>query len=328
MLFSGKKPKVHIMIKDHVIRFVVTTQPSLMAIKSYGERYLPPGVIREGKIIERETLFMILLEIVNDYKLRGLNVFFCVPDDHVVIRKMTIPSNIPEDEIKGYIYLEMGETIHLPFDDPQFDFSICNKSDAGTDIIMIASSGKMIEEYADVLKETKLKPVVADISSLSLYRLLEELQILKLNEHMMLIQIDIRSINVTIFHEDIPLFTRHQRLNLDHELWEVVKDDRSHQTLKWMGQIEEIDGQIQEVITELDRMMSFYRFSVNQGRAGVTKILLSGDNPELPRIANLIKAAIEIPVEEIPSSTAKTKTGKELPIRFHEVVGLSLKKQI
>lgn len=328
-MFTKKKQKVHLIIKDHLFRFVETTQPNLQEIKSFGERYLPSGVIREGKIIERETLIMILSEVINDQRLRGRSVQFCVPDAYVVVRKLNIPSDIPEDEIKGFLFLEIGETIHLPFDDALFDFSIINHADQGTEIVLVASPRNIVEDYISVIKEAKLKPIVADLSSLSIYRLLKSLDISDLfQEHLMLIQFDIRSVNVTIFHQDIPQFTRHLKMNLEHEKWEVDRGENDDVIFKWTGDPNDVDGQLQEIMTEIERLLSFYRFSVNKGRSGVTKLFLTGDYPNMTELVNRMARIVDVPVEQLPASIAITRSGEYIPTRYYELVGLSLKQGV
>ncbi|WP_102345401.1 type IV pilus biogenesis protein PilM [Bacillus sp. Marseille-P3661] len=327
-MFTKKNHKIHIVIKDHVFRFIESTQANLESLQTYGERYLPPGVIREGKIIERETLTMILSEIIDELKLRGRKVQFFVPDAYVVIRKIQIPVDIPDDEIMGYLFLELGESIHLPFEDPQFDYSIVQKGEEQTEIVLVASQRNLIEEYATVLRDIKLKPIVVDVSSLSVYRLLHTLKMVDQDEHLMLLQFDIQAVNVTIFHQDIPQFTRHLKLNLDHDLWEVKKSEDGIQKLFWIGEQEEIDGQIQDIVTEVDRMLNFYRYSVNQGRVGVSKILLTGDYPKLDYVVSILKKSVDLSVEQLSEAATSTRSGAEIPMRFHELVGLALKSEV
>lgn len=327
-MFPSNKHKVHLVIKDHVFRFVETTQPNLQYIKSFGERYLPPGVIREGKIIERETLTMILSEVISDYKLQRRSIQFIVPDSFVVVRKINIPSDIPEDEITGHLFLEIGESIHLPFDEAQFDFSITNTNDQFTEIVLVASPREMIAEYKTIIEDIKLKPMVADLTSLSIYRLLENIDMINPKDHLMIVQFDVRSVNVTIFNDEIPQFTRHLKMNLDHELWEVKKDQGRNEILVWKGDQGDLGAQVEDMISEIERMMSFYRFSVNQGVVGVSRILLTGDYPNMEPIIQRMKRSVEIPVELIENLSVSTSSGEVIPARYFELVGLSLKREV
>ena len=35
-----------------------------------------------------------------------------------------IPAEVMDDEINGYLYLELGKSLHLPFEDPVFDTAV------------------------------------------------------------------------------------------------------------------------------------------------------------------------------------------------------------
>ena len=70
---------VHFSIKNHHLRFVTATKNGTLL--DYGQKCLPPGVIIEGNIIDRETLLMILEEMVDRWKLKGSKLSFLVPNE-------------------------------------------------------------------------------------------------------------------------------------------------------------------------------------------------------------------------------------------------------
>src|SRR5690606_19109049 len=112
----------NIIIKDHVIRYVGIKDSNPLVVQRFRERYLPKGIVIEGKIQDRETLTLILEECVADWGIKNKEVRFIIPDSFVVIRKTAIPADVEEDEISGFLYLELGASIHLPFEDPVIDY--------------------------------------------------------------------------------------------------------------------------------------------------------------------------------------------------------------
>jgi type IV pilus assembly protein PilM len=119
-LFNKKRN--NLIIQDHVIRYLDMRQPELLEVKSSGERYLPEGIIQDGIITDGETLLKILEECIEEWGIKGREVHFLIPDSKLVIRKHHIPSVYKVEEIKRYLYLELGSTVHLPFEDPVFDY--------------------------------------------------------------------------------------------------------------------------------------------------------------------------------------------------------------
>jgi type IV pilus assembly protein PilM len=315
-----------LMINDHVIRYVLSTHSSKgLVYKSYGERYLPSGMIIEGKIIERETLLMILEECISDWKLRGKSLLFTVPDSAVVVRRVEVEDEVPDDEVKGHLYLELSETLHLPFDEPVFDINIVGQTNGKKDVILIGTPEDTINDYKELFQEVKLKPVVADLSSLAVYRLLFHLDMANPSEHLLSLQLTVDSMNVTIFHKHVPVFTRHVKLAIENGSWEVKRDLESHDQLYWHGDRIEVERQLLDAISELERIMNFYRFSLTKGKDQISKLSITGDHPELLSFITRCKDTFNLGIHNLHNVEIVTKDGQAIPSRFQEVIGLSLK---
>ncbi|MEH7504262.1 hypothetical protein V7152_19980 [Neobacillus drentensis] len=73
-------------------------------------------------------------------------VRFLVPDPFVLIRKIAIPKDINEEEIRGYIYGNWT-SIHMPFEEPEFDYFLQENSDSETnDLLLFAAPENVILE--------------------------------------------------------------------------------------------------------------------------------------------------------------------------------------
>ncbi|OIJ10275.1 hypothetical protein BKP35_14350 [Anaerobacillus arseniciselenatis] len=323
---SKKQARTAIIIKDHVIRFVHAKRPELTAIHSFGERYLPQGVVRDGKILEPDTLEAILQQCVHEWGIKKHHVQFIVPNDYTVLRKEQVPLTVKKDELKGYLYTVIGASIHLPFDEPALDVHDLGERDGQRDILLIAAPENMVQQFSDLLETAKLKPNAADISALSYYRLFHELDRDNKSDHFLFVQLDILKMNITIFHDQKPIFMRNIKLSIDEDQWKLINE--ASEGSVWQGTEAEINGQVQDIITELERIMNFYRSTVHQGNLGITKMLLTGDYPYLEKVATSCKQTFDISVEMLHDKDVETINGEQVPIRFHEVVGLALKKEV
>lgn len=314
----------NIVIKDHVIRFVSNVKASSpFQVKEYGEKYLPNGIIREGKIIDHETLQLLLEECIEDWGIQKRKIRFLVPDPFIVIRKIKIPEDLVEDEIKGYLYLELGSTIHLPFENPVFDFHYIGEKDGKKEILLFAAPEQVVHEYNQVLEDCNLDPIVADISPLSIYRLYAKLQQPEGEVHEMVVQFDLQMVNISIFHNHKPVFMRHLTMDLDYDLWEFSKEANE---IKWTGEPEEVTRQLEDMYNEIERVLNFYRFSVLQGKGGVTKILLSGDHPQYSSIYERFKGRFDQEICSIRDEDIQNESKETLPHKYHLAFGLALKE--
>ncbi len=119
---------------------------------------------------------MILEECVDEWKIRNRKVRFLIPESLVIIRKVMIPAEIKDDEINGYLYLELGTSIHLPFEEPVFDAVVLSEENDKKEILLFAAPEENVLEYSQLFSDVKLHPIQAEVSPLALYRLYEHLR--------------------------------------------------------------------------------------------------------------------------------------------------------
>lgn len=93
-----------------------------LVVNHFVETYLPEGIFVDGQIKDADKLAMILDQCMSDWGIQRKQVRFITPDAFISVRKVKVPADLKDDEIKGYLYLELGNNIHLPFEEPVFDF--------------------------------------------------------------------------------------------------------------------------------------------------------------------------------------------------------------
>ncbi|WP_044894630.1 type IV pilus biogenesis protein PilM [Bacillus alveayuensis] len=323
--FQLRQKIANIIIKDHVIRYVELKQTTPLILSRCEERYLPSGIIQEGKIVDRETLETILEECVSDWKLKNRRVRFIVPDPVVVIRTISLPKGLEEDEIRSYLFMELGTTIHLPFEEPVFDYTILERTNEKLVILLFAAPEHIVKSYSELLEDVKLRPIAADISPLCIYRLFHTADQTKKEEHLLLVQVDLSAINVSAFHQHRPVFMRQLLFEGKFEQWEKKVDAFGNIVLEWKGKEDEPLRQLEDVYKEIERVMSFYRFSIQQGNGQISRILLTGDHPYLPQIYATMRERFDI-VEMLSENLIVSDNSKTIPPSYHLALGLALKE--
>ncbi|MBR2517239.1 pilus assembly protein PilM [Geobacillus sp.] len=299
-LWWGKSKYGNLVIKDHVIRYVEASRGHSPDVKRWGERPLPAGVVRDGRIVDGETLVMILDECVEEWKIDGRRVRFVVPDPFVMIRGLPLPAHLSDEEIRGYLFLELGESIPLPFAEPVFDYVVMERTNEAVSILLFAAPEAVVSEYAELFEEVDLRPVAADVSPLCAYRPFYAAGQAETDDHILLVQFDELAVNLSVFHRHLPLFMRH--LPLESRGTAVIVDP------------------FVDVYKEMERIMSFYSFSIQQGKQSITRVFLAGDHPELSHVFTALTERLEVPVERLRASL------DPLPERFHLAWGLALKE--
>lgn len=324
-LFTPKNRIINLVLNDHSIRLLELKQENPPTSQRWSERFLPPGIISDGKITDRDSLSNILEECIDEWKIHRRQVRFVVPDPLVILRKVSVPADIQDDEMKGYLYLELGSTIHLPFEEPVFDFYPLANDGKTKDLLLFAAPEQHVMEYADLLSSLKLYPIEADISPLALYRLYQLLDQASSNEALFMVQFDLTSVNMCIFTENIPLVMRQFSLPFNLEQWEIKRDLAGSMICKYTGDANELVIQFEGIFREINKLIDFYRYSLNNEKRDITKFLLNGDHPMLGAIYDEMKERFDVPVEVISLETESKGKTSNLPSSHFLPLGLALK---
>lgn len=334
--FSFSKKIGNFTIKDEVIRYVEMKQAKPFVLHTCEERWLPDGLIRGGVIQDFDTLSMIMDECVQDWGIKGRKVRFTVPDPFVVIRKLSVPGDLRDDEIRGHLYIEIGSSIHLPFEEVVFDYIVLSRNDKQIDILLFASSEELVRAYTDLLEGARLKPIAADISPLCNYRLYSYGTVPR-QQSTMLIQFDLTSVNLSIFQNKQPVFMRNIEIEKKHSILdrgeitfqenrELVFEQSGDKYVKLTVSKEEFLLQVNEIVKEIDHVLNFYRFSLNQGSDEVSSFLLAGDHPMLQHVYQSLTARYDMKIDTMQQVQAELADKSSLPASFYLTAGLALKE--
>ncbi|WP_284036108.1 pilus assembly protein PilM [Neobacillus sp. 114] len=325
-LFSSKNRIINLVLNDHSIRYVELKQSNPPAAQKWGERFLTPGIIEDGKIVDIDSLTNILEECVDDWKIHRRSIRFIVPDQLVIIRKVNVPAEIQDDELMGYLYLELGSTIHLPFEEPVFDFYPLGDNGKTKELLLFAAPEQNVMEYSHLFSSVKLKPVAADISPLSLYRLYHKLELAEENETLFTIQFALTSVNLSIFEGAVPVVMRPFALPFNIEKWDIKRDHFGLAKCKYTGDTNELAGQFGDIFREISKLIDYYRYTLNHENHDITKFLLTGDHPMLQAIEDDLKERFGLPVGRITLAMNSTEKMENIPDQLLLPLGLALKE--
>jgi type IV pilus assembly protein PilM len=316
-LFKKNNNRVNLIISEDSIRFVELRHKQSLSVHDYGEYSLPEGLISDGRIMESETLFTILEECVSEWGIKKREVQFIVPNTQIIVRQMTIPSDIENDEVFNYLFLEIGTSIHLPFENPLFDAVVVGEKDEKKEIILVAAPEEIILDYQQLLEDAKLKPVAADIGPLALYRFLHYEGITEENNHELILYFTPKELIVSIFHQHQPVFNRPIVLNQEPELL----SESNTQGVNDAGLL-----RLEDTFKELEKIISFYQYSLNKNEVMIDKILLTGEHPFLNEIQSHLETRLAKQTSIVECKIKDSQTGETIPSAYTLAIGLGLKE--
>ncbi|MBU8905046.1 type IV pilus biogenesis protein PilM [Desertibacillus haloalkaliphilus] len=325
--FKANKKTISLTINDYVVRMVENKNHTLPGVVRTRERELPAGIVENGKVVDELAFVGMIESCVRDWGIKNRPVQFFVPDSTVIMKKVEVPLDVADDEVNGYIMMELGSSIHLPFSNPVLDVHVLPAVE-GQDVregFLFAAPEDEVLTYTELLDEAKLKPIAADVTALALYRYFYQQDIAATKSNYLFAKFDLTTVNISIFSEHHPEFIRHQTLDLGNDAWTSSYQQETKQlSWRYKGNEEEIWSKLDDQLQEIERILNFYRYSMHQGNKQVTNIIVTGDHPYLTGIKEQLAERVEIPVS---ITEAKETDGKQsFSQGFIATIGLSLKE--
>ncbi|MEB2278403.1 pilus assembly protein PilM [Lysinibacillus xylanilyticus] len=321
MFTKRKKSHVSIEIKDYILRAIVAKGADSSQWKGY-EMPLAQGIV-EGSVIQNEMeLFDVMKNDVAKWAGKKQNARIFVPDTSVLLKGFEHPDDIEWNELKGYVEMELGQSIHLPFQDPLIDVYDPNPNDGQA--MLFAVPSEEVTKMIGLLLDATLDPQAADIRALCNIRLLEYLQLIKDDRTYLIADWSINELSISIFSFGQLEFLRYQSFDTDLSKWkpEEIEEYR-------FSYHSEVEDEYRMILTdqmlEIDRIMNFFKFSLHKGEKSVDEIIILGDNPLLSTVKEFLENNFSIPIIMLNDSIIQ-KSFPQFSEQFASLLGLALKE--
>src|SRR5690606_15657305 len=121
------------------------------------------------------------------------------------------------DKLKEYVQMELGHTIHLPFDNPLID--VFDPTEGDGQAMMFAASPEEVEKVINLCLDIKMTPTVADVRPLCNLRVLEHMQLLENEKTYLVANWLINELTICIYSNGQVDFLRYQPIPTDMSQW-------------------------------------------------------------------------------------------------------------
>jgi type IV pilus assembly protein PilM len=319
---------------------------------------LPPQTIVDGHIMNAGVVTETLSRMFADNQIKQRNVAISVSGQSVIIRKITVPMMTPA-ELDEQIQWEAEQ--HIPFDikDVQIDYEVLKRQPerGQMDLLLVAAKRDEINDYAQFVREAKLKPVVVDIDAFTVQNLFDVSRGFPPDQTIALINLGASLSSLNIVTSGVSAFTRdiasggnviteeiQRQTGVSFEQAEAYKCGESAAAEGGDGgafrqagivpqQVHEIiEGVCDTIAAEIQRSLDF--FMATSGENEIHHIFVTGGTANLGPLRNAIqrraKTSVEFfnPVERL---TIETRTVPEPLLRERHAqlavsVGLALRK--
>jgi type IV pilus assembly protein PilM len=139
---------------------------------------LEPGVVREGDLVNADSLADALKDLFGRYRL-GKMVRVGVANQRVIVRTLELPLIEDPEELDSAVRFRAQEAIPMPLDQAVLDHRVIAKRDGpdGTrmmDVLAVAARRDMVVSLIEALRSAGLQPAGVDLSAFGMIRALDD----------------------------------------------------------------------------------------------------------------------------------------------------------
>jgi type IV pilus assembly protein PilM len=246
---------------------------------------------------------------------------------------------------------------HIPFDikDVQVDYQVLRRrpETSQMDLLLVAAKRDQIEDYAQLARNAKLKPVVCDIDAFTVQNLFEHSRGLPQDQTIALINVGANLSSLNVVSLGSSAFTREianggnaiteeiqKQLNVPFDQAEAYKcgtmvapGDPNSAGMIPQQVVQVIEAVTDSIAAEIQRSLDFYM--ATSGENEISRIYLTGGTANLPALSTAIQRRSRVAVEpwsplERVTVEAREVNPQTLQLRAAQLsvaLGLALRKE-
>lgn len=289
MLF-GKKDIIGLDIGSrHIKAIQLKETKSGHRLEKMGLTELQTELIVDGSILDSTRVVEAIKSLISGADIKVKDVTLSVSGhSSVIIKRVSLPQ-ITESELEEQIKFEAEQYIPFDIEDVSLDFQILGMAEEANmmDVLIVAVKKDKINEYASVVTEAGLNPVIVDVDAFALENMYELNYEVKDGENIALVNIGASTININILKGGVSVFTRDSAVggNLLTEILqreyttsylnaEKLKHGESVEGISAEDAAEVLNSAFEGIIAEISRSFDYFRDTTNY--ENIHEIILSG----------------------------------------------------
>lgn len=329
-------------------------------IKAYHVEKLPKKAVEDGRILEPVTVTRALQTLTARVSQKTKFVHMVLPSQAIMVRFLKFP-DIAHKDLVRLVDFEMKHHIHLPFDQPVYDFVKMNGTEAGRltghssrrqkkivhnklpeasksddlfgqaaaskesggldlkgvgglfgdsrqaeegpqveetqcEVMLVAAPRELVDEYMNAVKAANLKVSSLEIKALSLYRVIEYMDFADKQGTLLVLDINERLADMSIFHDGMLKITRTVPVSFSEKEEGGAASDIDQLFAAFSDPDADFRGSCGDLAHELERLMNFYRYTLNNRSQEFSRLVLAGDVGRLNEIAGLLRERLQLEI--------------------------------
>jgi type IV pilus assembly protein PilM len=320
----------------------------------FGFAPLAPQTIVDGQVMDASVVTETLMRLFHNAKIKQKEVAISVSGQSVIIRKITVPM-MTQAELDEQIHWEAEQ--HIPFDikDVQVDYQVLRKrpETSQMDLLLVAAKRDQINDYAQLARDAKLRPVICDIDAFTVQNVFEFSRGLPQDQTVGLLNVGASLCSLNIIANGVSAFTREianggnvitdeiqKALSVPFEQAEAYKcggaadpNDPYRAGMVPQQVVQVIEAVTDAIAAEIQRSLDFYLATSGEGE--ISRIYVTGGTASLVQLAQAIERRARVPAEVWTPTERILVEAKEVDVQLLQLraaqlgvaLGLGLRKE-
>ncbi|GMV16187.1 MAG: type IV pilus assembly protein PilM [Polyangiaceae bacterium] len=287
-----------------------------LGLQRLGYVPLNPQTIVDGQVMDASAVVEGLMRVFHDAKIKQKEIAISVSGQSVIIRKITVPM-MTREELNEQIHWEAEQ--HIPFDikDVQVDYQVLRKKPETSqmELLLVAAKRDQINDYAQLARDARLKPVVCDIDAFTVQNMFEYSRGLPPDQTIGLINVGASLCSLNIIANGVSAFTREianggnvvtdeiqKALGVPYEQAEAYKcggaadpTDPHRPGMVPQQVVQVIEAVTDAIAAEIQRSLDFYLATSGEGE--ISRIYVTGGTSAMIQLAQAVERRARVPTE-------------------------------
>lgn len=294
-------------------------QKNVINVNKLIEVETPEGTVIDGRIIDEDTIIKTLAKLIRENNIRARDVIFTTNSSSIINRDILVPS-VAVEEMDTVVRYEIQQYLPINLDDYVIQFVFLDEivDDTGMKlkVNVTAFPERMALSYYNIINSLGLNPYVLDVTYNSINKIANYGDYTLNNGQVIggtvaFIDMGATSIDVSILKNGKLDFTRMLKIggdNIDYALSEKMnisiksielikmKEIDLLETYKGDVQTLTVQGVVDEVLDELERVIQFYK---NKSNSSIDILYIFGGMSNIKNLESYLNKRLNIRVSKI-----------------------------
>ena len=277
-------------------------------VESYAVAHLPPEAVIEKNVNQVETVGALIRDLVARSKTRVKRIAAAVSGSAVIIKTVTMPDGLSDEELEAQLAVEADQYIPYPLEEVAIDFEVLAPAANDTvTVLLVACHQQTIDARVDALEIAGLTVGIMDVEVLAMGRALALLEKQLPGENLRsvaMVDIGASMTTLSVFSDGESVYTREQFFG-DKQLTDEIMNryglsfEEAGLAMNQQGLPEDYEQEVlqpfrEALVQQVSRFLQFFLSSSEH--ASLDCIVLCGDVASISGLGELAEERLLTPV--------------------------------